>query len=93
MTDEPTKIAVKRDGPRGWHWIARANYDPAVHVLHKLDPLDHDADGVRAALSPKPITFTFPQTTKSMAANLPRKPSLGSHRLASPAPKRGLCDA
>lgn len=29
--DAPVK--VKRDGPRGWHWIAAEHYDPAVHVL------------------------------------------------------------
>ena len=29
----PTAIKVKRDGPRGWHWIAAANYDPAIHEL------------------------------------------------------------
>ena len=40
-----SKIAVKRDGPRGWHWIARENFDPAVHVIHQVDPLDHDGDG------------------------------------------------
>lgn len=27
------RIKVKRDGPRGWHWIAAANYDPAIHEL------------------------------------------------------------
>jgi len=26
-------VKVKRDGPRGWHLIAAANYDPAVHEL------------------------------------------------------------
>lgn len=26
-------VKVKRDGPRGWHWIAAEHYDPAVHVL------------------------------------------------------------
>ena len=24
-------IKVKRDGPRGWHWIKAADFDPAVH--------------------------------------------------------------
>lgn len=32
MTAPPVK--VKRDGPRGWHWIAAAHYDPAVHELY-----------------------------------------------------------
>lgn len=26
-------IKVKRDGPRGYHWIAAENYDPAKHEL------------------------------------------------------------
>ena len=26
-------VKVKRDGPRGWHWIAAASYDPARHEL------------------------------------------------------------
>lgn len=27
----PDRIKVKRDGPRGWHWIAAHNFDPAIH--------------------------------------------------------------
>lgn len=27
------RVKVKRDGPRGWHWIAASNFDPAVHEL------------------------------------------------------------
>lgn len=44
-------VKVKRDGPRGWHWIARAHYDPARHELYNeacrtpADPFDHDGDG------------------------------------------------
>jgi hypothetical protein len=26
-------IKVKRDGPRGWHWIAAEHFDPARHEL------------------------------------------------------------
>lgn len=29
----PTALKVKRDGPRGWHWIAAESFDPAVHEL------------------------------------------------------------
>ena len=29
----PQRIRVKRDGPRGWHWIAAANFDPQRHEL------------------------------------------------------------
>lgn len=47
-----SKIAVKRDGPRGWHWIARENFDPAVHVIHQADPLDHDGDGRKGGSLP-----------------------------------------
>lgn len=48
-------VKVKRDGPRGWHTIARSNYDPAVHVLHVEgnDPLDHDGDGRKGGSLPK----------------------------------------
>ncbi len=27
------RIKVKRDGPRGWHWIAAAHFDPAKHEI------------------------------------------------------------
>ncbi len=33
-----TKVKVKRDGPRGWHWIAVQNYDPARHELVTDNP-------------------------------------------------------
>jgi len=33
MSDDH-RVAVKRDGPRGWHWIAKASFDPAVHEMH-----------------------------------------------------------
>lgn len=26
-------VKVKRDGPRGWHWIAAAHFDPTKHEL------------------------------------------------------------
>lgn len=29
-----TKVKVKRDGPRGWHYIAAENYDPSIHQLY-----------------------------------------------------------
>lgn len=36
---EPTNcIKVKRDGPRGWHWIAKDAFDPAIHELVDLPP-------------------------------------------------------
>jgi hypothetical protein len=31
-------VKVKRDGPRGWHWIAVQNYDPARHELVTDNP-------------------------------------------------------
>jgi len=30
-------VKVKRDGPRGWHWIGRHRFDPAIHELYE-DP-------------------------------------------------------
>lgn len=38
----PDAVRVKRDGPRGWHWVYP--FDPAVHVLFD-NALDHDGDG------------------------------------------------
>jgi hypothetical protein len=29
-------VKVKRDGPKGWHWINASDYDPARHEL--VDP-------------------------------------------------------
>lgn len=28
-------VKVKRDGPRGWHWVAVKNFDPAKHELYE----------------------------------------------------------
>lgn len=30
---EAQRVKVKRDGPRGWHWIAAHSYDPARHEV------------------------------------------------------------
>lgn len=38
-------VRVKRDGPRGWHFIALADFDPSIHVAWESDPPDHDGDG------------------------------------------------
>lgn len=43
-------VKVKRDGPRGWHWIDRSKYDPAVHELVDAEqapaaPESHEAAG------------------------------------------------
>lgn len=27
-------VKVKRDGPRGWHWITAASFDPAIHEVY-----------------------------------------------------------
>lgn len=40
----PDAVRVKRDGPRGWHWVAR--FDAAIHTLFDgPSPFDHDGDG------------------------------------------------
>lgn len=39
MTGDEHRVAVKRDGARGWHWIARASFDPARHVPHDFKPV------------------------------------------------------
>lgn len=28
-------VKVKRDGPRGWHWIAAESFKPDVHELYE----------------------------------------------------------
>jgi hypothetical protein len=33
-------VKVKRDGPRGWHYIDPANFDPARHVLFDDAPAE-----------------------------------------------------
>lgn len=58
-------VKVKRDGPRGWHWIAASNYDPKVHVLIEGDPslltdreINADLEGVGVEFDsrdPKPV--------------------------------------
>lgn len=50
-------IKVKRDGPRGWHWIAATKYDPAIHELaDERDPLDHDGNGKKGGSRPRKVT-------------------------------------
>lgn len=44
----PSAVRVKRDGERGWHWVAA--FIEGVHELfcdeaRKPDPFDHDGDG------------------------------------------------
>jgi hypothetical protein len=43
----PDAVKVKRDGERGWHWVAR--FDPTTQELYvetaAPDPFDHDGDG------------------------------------------------
>ncbi|MFM9829735.1 MAG: hypothetical protein ACKVOB_13500 [Sphingomonas sp.] len=31
--NNPDAVRVKRDGPRGWHWVAA--FDPAIHQLYE----------------------------------------------------------
>ncbi|MEY2653630.1 MAG: hypothetical protein RLZZ524_658 [Pseudomonadota bacterium] len=44
------RVKVKRDGPRGWHWIAAAHYDPKRHELVADEPVaqGHDAQPATA---------------------------------------------
>ncbi len=41
-------IKVKRDGPRGWHWVSKDTFDPSVHELADA-PLVSKARGKRGA--------------------------------------------
>lgn len=56
-------IRVKRNGPRGWHLIAKNSYDPKVYEIVKGDPLDHDADGKKGGSLPEPPA-TEPEPAK-----------------------------
>ena len=49
-------VKVKRDGPKGYHIINLADFDPAVHVLADppaREPLDHDGDGRKGGSLPR----------------------------------------
>ena len=53
-------LKVKRDGPRGWHWIDKAKFDPAVHELFdapEAEPKKVTAADLRSALTEKGIEF------------------------------------
>lgn len=39
----PDAVRVKRDGPRGWHWVA--TFDPAQHELFDAAPKRAPARG------------------------------------------------
>ena len=43
----PNALRVKRDGPRGWHWIDASQFQPGVHVL-----ADDEAPAVAATPQP-----------------------------------------
>lgn len=52
-------VKVKRDGPRGWHWIDASRYDPAVHALFEepgkeLPAVDPGPVLARRGRPPKP---------------------------------------
>lgn len=55
MTETANIVRVKRDGRRGWHWIAKDKYeaDPSAFDLW-FDPLDHDGDGKPGGSAPAP---------------------------------------
>ncbi len=42
MTDLTNCVRVARDGPRGWHWIDRAKFDPETMV--DLDAPEPEAE-------------------------------------------------
>lgn len=53
-------LKVKRDGPRGWHWIDKAKFDPDVHELFDVpeaEPKKLTAAELRSALTEKGIEF------------------------------------
>jgi hypothetical protein len=58
----PERLKVKRDGPRGWHWIAAAHYDPTKHEL------------VDAPAAPAPTVATVPAAKAEPTAPAKRGP-------------------
>lgn len=61
----PDAVRVKRDGPRGWHWVAR--FDAAIHVLFEGNAFDHDCDG-KPGGSPKSENSTVRRRKKEPTA-------------------------
>lgn len=62
----PTALKVKRDGPRGWHWIAAENYDPAVHeIVEGEAPARAEAEP-RTAAEPAPKPAPKPSRRKAV---------------------------
>lgn len=64
---EARRIKVKRDGPRGWHWIAAAHFDPTVHEIVQDEP--PAAPVAPAAPSPNPTPAPRRASPKSKAAS------------------------
>lgn len=52
-----TLIKVKRSGPRGWHWIAAALFDPEAHELFE------EAQPPVLVPVPAPASDTEPEAT------------------------------
>jgi hypothetical protein len=49
----PAVLRVKRDGPRGWHWISAASFDPSRHELIDEAPTAPTPDKPRRGRPPK----------------------------------------
>lgn len=58
---EAHRVKVKRDGPRGWHWVAAESFDPARHELVDAPAPDAVAP---ATPTPAPAAPAAPQHTK-----------------------------
>lgn len=64
----PQPIKVKRDGPRGWHWIAAENFDPARHEL--FEEAEQEVPPAAAAPTPdKPRRGRPPKHQPTEAIN------------------------
>jgi hypothetical protein len=62
------RVRVKRDGPRGWHWIAAAHYDPARHELYT-----EDAPAAAAIARPDAATVEAAPPPAKRGPGRPRK--------------------
>lgn len=81
MTDFSKAVKVRRDGPRGWHWIDRTKYDADPEAFEPADPLDHDGNrkkggSVLKAKAPKdPATSELGDLRKQYRARFGKGPS------------------
>jgi len=74
-THDADGVKVKRDGPRGFHIIDKARFDPKVHELYEEPKAKKPSDGLnveqlKEALTAKGITIPDGAKKPELAALL-----------------------